>query len=195
MRCRLVSQNVRQLFSWKNNSFVGLAFSARTNAAKLSSMNGVSPRQSIEKSLADKAHLAPLVLRVALGLVFLAHAYAKLALFTLPGTARFFETHGFPGWTAYPVFAVELLGGAALVLGFHTRQVSLALIPVMLGALVPHVGNGWMFSNQGGGWEFVAFLIAALTSQALLGPGAVSRSPGHPGQSALAPSTRVPSTR
>ncbi|MBU8896748.1 DoxX family protein [Corallococcus sp. M34] len=117
---------------------------------------------------------AATLLRWALGAVFLAHAYAKLFLFTLPGTAQFFEAHGFPGWTAYPVFIVELLGGLALLTGFRSRWVSLGLIPVMLGALKPHLGNGWMFSSAGGGWEYVAFLIAALAAQALLGSGLYS---------------------
>jgi putative oxidoreductase len=126
----------------------------------------------LETSLARHAPLAPLVLRLALGAVFLAHAYAKVALFTLPGTAQFFAAHGFPGWTAYPVFAAELLGGLALLLGLRTRGVALALIPIMVGALAPHAGNGWMFTNPGGGWEYVAFLIAALTAQAFAGAGA-----------------------
>ncbi|MBJ6765002.1 DoxX family protein [Myxococcaceae bacterium JPH2] len=117
---------------------------------------------------------AAALLRGALGAVFLAHAYAKLFLFTLPGTAQFFEAHGFPGWTAYPVFIVELLGGLALLAGFRTRWVALGLIPVMLGALKPHLGNGWMFSSAGGGWEYVAFLIVALAAQALLGSGLYS---------------------
>ena len=116
--------------------------------------------------------LAPTFLRVALGAVFLAHAYAKVALFTLPGTASFFEAHGFPGWTAYPVFAIELAGGLAVVAGFHARIASLVLVPVMLGALVPHLANGWMFTAEGGGWEYVAFLIVALIVQAILGDGA-----------------------
>jgi putative oxidoreductase len=114
------------------------------------------------------------VLRIALGAVFLAHAGAKAFIFTFAGTAQFFEAHGFPGWTAMPVFLVELLGGLALVAGFRTRLVSLALVPVMLGALKPHVANGWMFTNSGGGWEYVAFLILALVTQALVGSGALA---------------------
>ncbi|MCP3143891.1 DoxX family protein [Pyxidicoccus xibeiensis] len=116
--------------------------------------------------------LGATVLRIALGAVFLAHAGAKAFIFTFAGTAQFFEAHGFPGWTATPVFLVELLGGLALVAGFRTRQVALALVPVMLGALKPHVANGWMFTNSGGGWEYVAFLILALVAQALVGSGA-----------------------
>jgi putative oxidoreductase len=120
------------------------------------------------------ATIAALLLRVGLGAVFLAHACAKLFLLSLPGTAKFFEAHGFPGWTAYPVFALELLGGVALLLGIHTRWAAVLLIPIMLGALVPHYANGWMFSNSGGGWEYPAFLIVALAVQALLGDGAFS---------------------
>jgi len=116
--------------------------------------------------------LAPSALRVALGAVFLAHAYAKAFVFTFPGTAAYFASHGFPGWTAYPVFAAELFGGLALMAGFQVRAVSLALIPIMLGALVPHISLGWMFTNAGGGWEYVAFLLVALIAQALLGSGA-----------------------
>src|SRR5688500_16043187 len=95
------------------------------------------------------SELGPLALRTGLGSVFLAHAYAKAFLFTLPGTAQFFAQHGFPGWTAYPVFAAELLGGLALLVGFRTRLAAVALIPVMLGALKPHWAAGWMFTNSG----------------------------------------------
>jgi putative oxidoreductase len=133
-------------------------------------------RPRLESWLSRNPQLAPFLLRVALGAVFLAHALAKLFSFTLPGTARFFEAHGIPGWTAYPVFALELLGGAALLLGSHTRLVATLLLPVMLGALIPHYGNGWMFTNSGGGWEYVAFLLVALAVQALLGDGALALS-------------------
>jgi len=126
--------------------------------------------------LSSHSAFAPLLLRLGLGAVFLAHAYAKAFLFTLPGTVKFFTAYGFPGWTAYLVFALELLGGLSLLLGFHTRLIAALLIPVMLGALVPHVGNGWMFTNNGGGWEYVAFLIVALAAQALLGGGTFSLS-------------------
>ena len=112
------------------------------------------------------------VLRVALAGVMIAHALLKLLVFTLPGTAAFFAAHGFPGWTAYPVFALELMGGLLLVLGVAVRGVAALLIPVMIGALMVHLPNGWMFTAPNGGWEYVAFLIAALLAQTLLGGGA-----------------------
>lgn len=116
--------------------------------------------------------LGPTALRVALGSVFVAHALAKALLFTFPGTVQFFESFGIPGWTVYPVFFAELFGGIALFVGFRTRAVALLLVPVMMGALVPHLHNGWMFSNAGGGWEYVVFLLFALVAQALVGNGA-----------------------
>lgn len=144
----------------------------------------------LDSRLARYSDLAPTALRGALGAVFIAHAYAKAFVFTFPGTAAFFAANGFPSWTAYPVFAAELLGGLALLAGLRVRAVALGLVPIMLGAIVPHAGNGWMFSNQGGGWEYVAFILVALGAQALLGSGAFAldrvparseRTHAHPG--------------
>src|SRR6478672_9194395 len=100
----------------------------------------------IESFLSSRASWGPTVLRVGLGSVFVAHAYAKAAIYTFAGTVSFFESHGFPGFTVYPVFAAELLGGLALIAGYRTRLAALALIPVLLGALKPHLANGWMFT-------------------------------------------------
>lgn len=126
----------------------------------------------IDARIAPHASLGPTVLRVGLGSVFLAHAVAKATIFTFPGTAAFFESAGFPGWTAYPVFAAELVGGLALFAGYRTRAAALILGAVMLGALKPHLANGWMFTQPGGGWEYVAFLVVALASLVLTGGGA-----------------------
>ena len=109
----------------------------------------------------------PLILRVALGIVFLAHAYAKAAIFTFSGTEQFFVANGFPAWTVYPVFAAELLGGIALLAGYRVRLVAALLVPIMLGALKTHFGNGWSFMAPGGGWEYPAVLIAALGALAV----------------------------
>lgn len=125
----------------------------------------------------DASRLAPYVptvLRIALGVIFLGHAYAKAAVYTFPGTEQFFAAHGFPGWTVYPVFAAEVAGGIALIAGLRVRWVALALVPVMLGAIKPHLGNGMGFSNAGGGWEFPALLLVLLGLQAVLGAGALA---------------------
>ena len=117
--------------------------------------------------------LAASILRVALGILFLAHAGLKIFVFTPAGTAGFFQSLGFPGPLAYLVIAAEVLGGVALILGLWTRWVSLALVPILLGAIyTPHGAAGFFFSNQGGGWEFPAFWAVALIVQSLLGDGA-----------------------
>jgi putative oxidoreductase len=112
------------------------------------------------------------LLRISLGIVWIAHALLKVLVFGLPGTAAYFASVGLPGWLAYPVFAVELAGGVALVLGVYGRQAALALAPVMVAAAWVHVPNGWLHTSAGGGWEYPAFLVVASLAQWLLGDGA-----------------------
>lgn len=114
---------------------------------------------------------AKLVLRLGLGIMFIAHGLLKVLVFTLPGTVGFFESVGFPGWMAYLVTAAEIGGGTLLILGFETRKVAIALVPVLLGATYVHLGNGWVFSNANGGWEYPLFLTLVTVVQALLGSG------------------------
>ena len=119
------------------------------------------------------APFAALLLRVTLGGVFLAHAALKLFVFTPAGTAKFFASVGVPGELAYLTIAAEIIGGVALIVGFRTRIVALALTPVLLGAIVlVHGSAGFFFNNPNGGWEYPAFWIVALVAQALLGDGA-----------------------
>ena len=116
-----------------------------------------------------------LVLRVALGIMFIAHsAYLKLMVFTLPGTARFFESLGLPGASAYLVFGAELVGGILLLVGWQTRRAAAALVPILLGATWAHGKNGWLFTNTGGGWEYPLFLAVATLALALIGRSAWS---------------------
>lgn len=121
----------------------------------------------------SNADLAATILRVSMGVLFLAHAWLKLVIFTPAGTVGYFESLGFPGFLAYLVIAAELAGGIALIAGAWTRWVSLALVPILLGSIyAPHGAAGFFFSNEGGGWEFPLFWAVALVVQALLGDGA-----------------------
>ncbi len=116
---------------------------------------------------------AALILRVALGVLFLAHGLLKLLVFKPAGAYGYFQSLGLPGSVAYLTMAAELLGGAALIVGFVPRYVALLLIPLILGTIVMvHGKNGWMFSNKDGGWEYPAFWALALFVQFLLGDGA-----------------------
>ena len=112
------------------------------------------------------------LLRVALGAMFLSHGLLKVLVFTLPGTAGFFESVGFPGLLAYVVVPAEVLAGVALLAGFRTRLVAAATIPVLIGAASVHLGNGWLFSSANGGWEYPVYLIVAALAQSLIGGGA-----------------------
>jgi len=125
----------------------------------------------------DTAPYGALILRTALGIMFIAHALLKILVFTPAGTVGFFASIGMPGWFAYPTMGAELIGGILLVVGYQTRFVSLALIPVLIGSIVlVHGSSGWLFSSEGGGWEYPMFLIAASFAQAALGDGAYSLS-------------------
>ncbi len=114
-----------------------------------------------------------LLLRVSLGVMFLAHSlYLKLVVFTLPGTVRFFESLGLPAFSAHLTIGAEALGGLMLIAGYRTRHAALALVPILLGATWVHWTNGWLFTNAGGGWEYPLFLAVAAIVQALVGDGA-----------------------
>ncbi|MBT8061355.1 MAG: DoxX family protein [Xanthomonadales bacterium] len=111
------------------------------------------------------------ILRVSLGIIFLAHGLLKLLVFTLAGTVQFFESIGLPGWLAYPVTFGEVIGGALLIVGLLTRPVLALMIPILLGATWVHLGNGWVFSSPNGGWEFPLFLVVTTVVSLLAGPG------------------------
>jgi putative oxidoreductase len=119
---------------------------------------------------------AAFLLRVSLGILFLAHGAMKLFVFTPAGTVEFFASLGLPPALAYLTMLAELGGGALLLAGVVTRWAALALVPLMLGTIIfDHGASGWVFSNPGGGWEFPAFWTVTLIVQALLGDGAFAR--------------------
>ena len=133
------------------------------------------------------APYAAFLLRVSMGALFIAHGLLKVFVFTIPGTVSFFESIGYPGVLAYAVIAAEIGGGAMLVLGIYPRIVALALVPVLIGATLQHVPNGWLFSSPNGGYEFPALWTVLLIVQALLGSGSFALLPE--GQRARQPVT------
>lgn len=121
--------------------------------------------------------LAPygvLALRIALGVMFIAHAYLKLAVFTVAGFEGFLGKIGLPAILAWPIILAELLGGIAILVGFYGRAVSLALIPILLGAVMVHAPNGWLFNAPNGGWEYPAFMALTALAYAMIGDGALA---------------------
>jgi len=130
---------------------------------------------------AGQVQLATFLLRVALGVMFIAHSVLlKFFVFTLPGTAKFFESIGLPAWFAYAVFFAEAIGGVLLILGVQARWVAVVLFPILAGATWAHWGNGWMFGYTNGGWEYPLYLSLLSLVQVLLGDGAFALAPSRP---------------
>ena len=126
----------------------------------------------------EQAAVAALLLRLALGIMFLAHAWMKVKVFTPAGTAQYFKSLGLPGELAYLTIAAEVGGGILLILGIETRWVALALVPLIVGTIVlVHGKAGWQFTNKDGGWEYPAFWAVGLLALALLGDGAAALGP------------------
>ena len=123
------------------------------------------------------APYSALVLRLALGIMFVAHGLTKLILFTPAGTAKFFESVGFAGWLAWPIIAFEVVAGVLLVAGVYARLIAAVAAVELFAASTVHFGNGWMFTNANGGWEYPVFLALAAAALALLGDGAFALKP------------------
>jgi putative oxidoreductase len=113
-------------------------------------------------------------MRISLGALLLAHGLIKVFVFTPAGTVGFFESIGFPGILTYPVMTSEVALGLALMVGFQTRFAAIAALPILLGSIIPHAGNGFLFSSPNGGWEFPVLWSVLLVAQALMGSGAIA---------------------
>ncbi len=122
----------------------------------------------------DTSPYGLLALRAALGAMWIAHGLLKLMVFGVAGFSGFLGSLGLPTFLAIPIIAAEIGGGVLILLGIYGRQVSLLLIPIMAGALMVHLPNGWLFSAPKGGWEYPAFLILASIAHALAGDGALA---------------------
>ncbi len=110
-------------------------------------------------------------LRLALGVMWIAHAFLKWFVFTIPGFAGWLESQGIPSLVAWPVFLLELTGGIMILTGFYGRYASAVLVPVLLVAAWTHVSNGWLHTSEGGGWEYPVFLVFASIAHVFIGDG------------------------
>ena len=124
------------------------------------------------------APYAALLLRVSMGVMFIADALLKVIVFTMPGTMQFFESLGLPGWWGWAVMLYELGGGILLILGIYARWFAALLgVHLIVAAILVHWSNGWLFSAEHGGWEFPVFWALACFALALLGDGAYALRP------------------
>ena len=109
-----------------------------------------------------------LSVRLGLAAVFITHGAMKLA--SVAGVMAMFVKFGMPGWLGVVVGIIELLGGAAMLLGAYTRYAGYALAAVMVGAILT---MKWKMGFTGG-WEFEFTLLAAAIGMAWMGPGEYS---------------------
>lgn len=114
------------------------------------------------------------IIRSALGAVLISHGVLKVFVFTIPGTVGYFGSLGIPAVLAYLTILGELVGGTALILGVYSRLVALLSLPILIGAVWAHGANGWVFSNNGGGWEFPFFLVIIALAVVFAGNGPLS---------------------
>ena len=117
-----------------------------------------------------------LLLRVSIGILFILHGvYLKAFVFGMANVATFFAPMGLPDWFAWVVMLYETIGGLALIFGIYTRWVALFLgAHLLFATYLGHASNGWMFSNEGGGYEYPLFWAISCFALALLGDGAHS---------------------
>lgn len=141
-------------------------------SANLSASLAASQPLPVVSAAAAPAAYGAMLLRLSLGVLFLAHGLLKVFVFTVPGTVQYFAGLGLPAIAAYATIAAEIGGGLLLVAGYRTRVVALALVPLLVGATLAHVPNGWVFSNPKGGYEFPVLWTLLLVVQALIGGGA-----------------------
>lgn len=116
-----------------------------------------------------------LLLRLVLGVIFIAHGLQKILVDSIPGVAAGFGGMGIPApeVAAVVVAGVEVVGGALLIVGLGTRVFAVLLTVSMAVALVlVHLAAGFFAAD--GGYEYVLLLAVASLALALTGPGRIA---------------------
>lgn len=114
------------------------------------------------------------ILRVAVGVIFVAHGAQKFFLLGIPAITAGFAQSGIPMASVMAPFiaCVEFLGGIALVAGFLTRLAALGIAFTMLGAMsFVHIKGGFFLPT---GIEYTVALLSASIALILMGPGSFS---------------------
>lgn len=123
---------------------------------------------------AQFADVAPLVLRVFAGIIFIIHGWMKLSM-GVAGVTGFLTSLGFPlaGVFAVILIATEIGGGVALILGLCTRLAALLTgFVALMATLTVHLAKGFMVG--GGGYEFALLLAIVCVSLLITGAGKYS---------------------
>ncbi|MGW9100397.1 DoxX family protein [Priestia megaterium] len=117
----------------------------------------------------NKYELSALILRVVLGITFFIHGVVKFQG-GIENTVGWFSSIGLPGFLAYAVALIEVVGGLALVLGLFTRLVSILFALLMIGAIVKvKLAVGFLGNGQMAGYELDLAFLAMAVSIAITG--------------------------
>ncbi|MGJ7548270.1 DoxX family protein [Pseudomonas alloputida] len=134
---------------------------------------------AISKLLSTRAGLGLSVIRILVGVIFMAHGAQKLfGLFGgygLEGTGQWMKSIGLaPGYLmALLSGSAEFFGGLALVIGLLARPAALALTVTLVVAIFSvHINNGLFMSNNG--YEFALALLAGTVAVLIEGAGRLS---------------------
>ncbi|MEJ8548375.1 DoxX family protein [Brevibacillus borstelensis] len=123
----------------------------------------------MERQLDQRTEWGLLLVRVVAGISFVMHGMSKFQM-GLDQVAGWFGSMGIPGFLAYLVAFLELVGGIGLILGLGTRIWAALLAAVMVVAtLKVKVANGFLGGENGPGFELELLLFAMLLLLALSG--------------------------
>ncbi|MGE8203220.1 DoxX family protein [Heyndrickxia sp. NPDC080065] len=110
-----------------------------------------------------KNEVGAVILRIIIGIIFFVHGFVKFQG-GIENIAGWFDSIGIPGFMAYIVASIELVGGIALIIGLGTRVVSVLFVLVMLGAIIKvKLAVGFLGDGKMAGYELdLAFLAISL---------------------------------
>lgn len=108
----------------------------------------------------NKNEIGKVVLRVVLGLTFFIHGLVKFQG-GISNIVAYFDMLGIPGFMAYIVAVIELVGGLVIIFGLGTQIVSILFAIVMVGAIfTAKLSAGFLGNGQGAGYELDVLLLA-----------------------------------
>ena len=120
--------------------------------------------------------IALFIVRLIIGIIFIAHGYQKLFQFGIDGVSQFLSKLGFPlpGFFALILSLVEFLGGIALLLGIFSRWAALLIGIVMIIAILTVKIKVGLIAQEGAGMELDLAILANTVIILIFGPGNIS---------------------
>ncbi|USG65840.1 DoxX family protein [Brevibacillus ruminantium] len=116
----------------------------------------------MESSFDRRTEWGLLLVRVVVGISFVLHGLSKFQM-GLDQVAGWFASMGIPGFLAYAVAFVELIGGIGLILGAGTRVwAALLAVVIAVATFKVKIANGFLGGESGPGYELELLLLAML---------------------------------